>query len=314
MNAPLPTDGPCLIPLEVTAFCDTHGLGTILTMQQLKGGLISTTHRLVTASGVSVILKHSATVPADLYQRERDGLTALAAVGQLRTPAIYAVGERFLLLEDCGTAPPRASYWERLAGASITQPTSARLRYWEELGHGLARQHQHTSRRFGFAHDNYQGLFVQHNPWMADGHAFFVQHRILQFLALPRCAHSLTMADRLALERFGERVRQLMPVQPAALVHGDLWIENLLVGPDSEPVVIDPAVYYGWPEVDLSAVQSAEVPEQFYAAYNEVTPLAHGWQERLEVLRITDHLSMVAHFGNQYGTVDKLRALLATYG
>jgi fructosamine-3-kinase len=148
---------------------------------------------------------------------------------------------------------------------------------------------------------------------MADGHDFFIRNRIMKFLELPLCMQTLTVEDRLALERFGERLRQLIPVQPAVLLHGDLWLENTLVGTWGEPAVIDPAVYYGWPDVDLGIVRSPEVPEHFHAAYNEINPLLDGWQDRLELVRIKNYLSLIAHFGDQYGTVEQFHALVAKY-
>lgn len=284
------------LPLEVTEFCATQGLGGAVSMQPLKGGAISSTHRLVTATKVPLILKQSRQAPPALYARERDGLQTLRAATHLRVPVVYAVGPTFLLLEDLGTAPPQAQYWEA-------------------FGHALALQHQQTNPYFGFAHDNYLGLLPQHNPWMADGHAFFAQHRVLRYLDTPLCQHSLTVQDQQALERFAARLRDLVPAQPASLLHGDLWKENMAVGPQGEPAMIDPAVYYGWPEAELSMVrQYPGVPDTFFAAYREIHPLIDGWMERLELLFIREWLSIIAHFGNRHGTVEKVRALLVKYG
>ena len=51
----------------------------------------------------------------------------------------------------------------------------------------------------------------------------------------------------------------------------------------------------------------------FFDAYREVRPIEPGWQERFELLNIRELLSMVAHQGNQYGTVGQLRDLLAKF-
>lgn len=89
----------------------------------------------------------------------------------------------------------------------------------------------------------------------------------------------------------------------------------MMIGPLGEPAVIDPAPYYGWPEAELSMVrQYPGVPEEFFDAYIEVNPLAEGWRERLEILSIRELLAMTAHVGDTYGTVEKVRALLAKYG
>ena len=77
------------------------------------------------------------------------------------------------------------------------------------------------------------------------------------------------------------------------------------------PTVIDPAVYYGWAEEELALVrQCGGVPDAFYAAYNEVNPLADGWWERLEILYIREDLSVIAHLGDVGIAHQRIRALL----
>ncbi len=60
--------------------------------------------------------------------------------------------------------------------------------------------------------------------------------------------------------------------------------------------------------------QCGGVPERFFQAYNEVNPLEEGWWERLDVLFVREYLSVIAHFGNKYNTVTKLRAVLHRFG
>lgn len=59
--------------------------------------------------------------------------------------------------------------------------------------------------------------------------------------------------------------------------------------------------------------QYGKVTSDFYAAYNEVNPLANGWWERLELLYIRQLVAVLAFFGNQYGTVAQLRELIGKY-
>lgn len=283
------------IPPAVFAYCKSAGLGDISGSEELKGGAISITRRLQTTSSVTLVLKQSTIAPLDLYTREMEGLQTLAVANGPRVPTVHAVSEAFLLLEDVGTTTPAD-------------------RYWEQFGHAIAIQHQQTSSQFGFHHDNYLGLLPQRNPWTENGHDFFVQQRILRYLTVPLCEQTLTIEDRRNLERLAARFPQLVPVQPAALLHGDLWYGNMLVSQEGEPVIVDPAVYYGWPEAELSMIrQQGRVPEIFFAAYQELHPLEPGWWDRLELLYLREILSMIAHFGNQYNSLDKLRAVVATF-
>ena len=280
------------IPPAVIEFCSEAGFGSIVAAEILKGGAVNQTRRLTTNSQTTLILKGSENPPADLYPCEALSLRTLRAAG-LRTPAVLAVGADFLLLDDLGSTP--------LGDAA-----------WEELGRAIAHLHKHLNEQFGFEQNNYLGLLRQHNPWTDDGHDFFARYRILRYLNVPLCEQTLTAEDRHRLERLASRLPELIPAQPASLLHGDLWHANTLLSQDDEPAVIDPAVYYGWAEAELSMVrQCGGVPQVFFDAYNEVNPLEVGWWDRLEILYIREILSMIAHFGD-YGnvTLAKLRAVL----
>ncbi len=289
-------EGAYRLPDLVAAFLQEAGLGAPTRTEPLRGGLISTVSRLTTASGVTLILKEEPSAPAGMFEREREGLSTLRTAGELMVPRVYLAGDGLLLLEDLGSRPPQKGYWE-------------------EFGRRLALQHRHGSPRYGFSCDNYLGRPPQRNPWTDDGHEFFARHRILRYLEEPRCRELLSTRELERTARFAERLKELIPAQPPALLHGDLWSANMMVGPRGEPAVIDPAVYFGWPEAELSMVrQYPGVPEELFDAYGEVIALEPGWQERLEILTIRELLAMIAHVGDAYGAVEKLRSLLQRYG
>ena len=280
------------LPPAVIQFCSEAGFGSIASAEILKGGAVNLTRRLTTSTQTTLILKMSADPAPDLYPCEALSLRTLGAAG-LRTPEVLAVGADFLLLDDVG-------------GKELDDAG------WEVLGRAIGDLHLHTSEQFGFEQDNYLGLLRQYNPWTGDGHEFFAQYRILRFLDVPLCEQTLTAEDRFRLERLAGRLPELIPAQPASLLHGDLWHANTLLSRTGEAVVLDPAVYYGWAEAELSMVrQCGGVPQVFFDAYNEVNPLAQGWWERLEILYVREILSVIAHFGD-YGnvTLAKLRAVL----
>ncbi len=284
------------LPDAVVAFCRSEGLGTVTAIEAIQGGLISKVMRIATTEVGKLILKEDPNAPPAMFVREGEGLDALREAASLTVPRVYLVGPHFLLLEDLGSSTPKPGYWS-------------------DFGRRLALQHRRTNPFFGFASDNYLGRLPQRNPWTVDGHDFFARHRVLRYLEEPLCQALFAPTELARIARFAERLRQLVPVQPAALLHGDLWKANMMIGPLGEPAVIDPAPYYGWPEAELSMVrQYPGVPEEFFDAYIEVNPLAEGWRERLEILSIRELLAMTAHVGDTYGTVEKVRALLAKYG
>jgi fructosamine-3-kinase len=280
------------LPQAVVDFCRDAGFGVVIRTENLKGGVISLTRRLTT-NVQPLILKQSVNPPADLYAREAEGLQVLAQAG-LRTPTVYAFGANFLLLEDVGT--PAAD------------PN------WEQAGRAIALLHQHTNDRFGFAHDNYLGMMPQINAWSDDGHTFFGQNRLLRYVYTPLCQQTLTAQDQKNIERLVARLPQLIPRQPASLLHGDLWYANVLFAASGAAVFIDPAVYYGWAEAELSMMQQyGTAPAAFYDAYTDVRPLEPGWQERLELLYLREILSVVAHFGNRHNSVEQFRTIVAKF-
>lgn len=283
------------IPASVVNFLTENSFGEITSSALVTGGNINQIRRIQTSRQHSFILKQSDGTTPRLFECEAAGLQALREAG-MRTPDVLAVGTDFLLMEDFGDQPDQ-------------EPD------WEQFGRLVAHQHQHTSERFGFAYDNYLGPLPQINTWTADGAEFFGQYRVLRYLSEPKCAAALTAQDRQDLERLVQRLPELVPPQPPALLHGDLWHTNMLVDGTGAPAVIDPAVYYGWAEAELSMTrQYGKVPRRFFDAYNEVNPLPAGWWDRLELLYIRQIMAVLAFFGNQFNTLADLRAVIAKFG
>jgi fructosamine-3-kinase len=280
------------IPEKLPNFLRDAGFGEIRAIEKINAGHMNQSFRLRTANEQSLILKQNFEAQPRLFEYEADGLKVLADAG-MRSPKVLTFGDEFLLLEDLGDYPKGD---------------------WEEFGRAVALLHRHTNEKFGFHYDNYLGSLPQINTWMDDGHAFFGQNRVLRYLSEERCAAVLSTQDRRDLERFVQRLPDLVPKQPASLLHGDLWHTNMLFDSEGKAAVIDPAVYYGWAEAELSQTrQYGVVPQVFYDAYNEVNPLENGWWERLELLTIRQCMAVLAFFGNQYNTLEELRGVMAKF-
>lgn len=278
-----------------TPWLDGLDLGDPVSCDALAGGYASKTYRVRTSLGRSVVVKTQVDLPPDLYGLEADGLEALRSPRAFAVPEVLRVTPTFIVLTDLGASEPA--------------PT-----YWEDAGRALAVQHQQTADKFGYQQDNYLGVLPQRNPWTTDGHAFFAEHRLLRYLEVPNCSDALGPAYRSRLERVADRLPELIPAQPASLLHGDLWHGNLLPTPGGEPALIDPAVYYGWPEAELSMLHGCgKIPDAFYSAYEEAHPLADGWLERLPLLHLREHLCVLAHFGAVAETLTKIQATLAPF-
>ena len=173
---------------------------------------------------------------------------------------------------------------------------------------------------------------------------FYAQDRLLPYLADARRNGSIGSEGTAVLERLTERLSdgEFDAPQPAsvqtdaALLHGDLWAGNVMwasresaetaaegLSPseaaanarnrrdDVVGVLIDPACHGGHAESDLAqlTVFGAPFVDRIYSAYNEVSPLADGWRERVGLHRLHILIVHAALFGGGYGrqTVDEAR-------
>ena len=257
--------------------CADLGLGAVIASEDLIGGIICRTRRLRTASGTSVVTKQIQAPMPGFFRGEAAGLAAIAGVGW-RVPQVLMARQDVLVLEDLGHAhPPADDYWEQLARA------------W-------ARLHGRLGSRFGWECDLHYGVLLQDNRWRQDGWDFYADTRLRCWLERPRCTELLDRTDRRNLERVADRLRQLVPSQGPALLHGDLWSGNLLVDDHGAPAAVDPSVHYGWPEADLhNAWIFGPWPTRFWDAYRECHHLEPGWRERLDLLALPHLLGMVEH-------------------
>jgi fructosamine-3-kinase len=94
----------------------------------------------------------------------------------------------------------------------------------------------------------------------------------------------------------------------ASLLHGDLWGGNWAVC-DSEPVVFDPAVYYGDRESDIAMTRLfGGFDDTFYEAYEEAWPLARGSEQRIALYQLYHLLNHLNLFGAAY--LDRALAII----
>lgn len=271
-----------------------RGTSRPIAFRPAGGGCIHRSGVVELAGGGTVFLKANSELPDDVFEREAEGLRALAESGCLRVPrdplpGVAADGTRFLVMEAI-----------ELTGS----PGGDRRGFFEDFGRRFARLHRETpGERYGFAHDNYLGPTPQPNPRYDDWGSFFRDHRLGHQLRLAR----ETGASDAELERLGERLLDRVPElvatadEPPVLLHGDLWSGNFGVAADGEPVVFDPAAYYGQREADLAMTRLfGGFDPRFYAAYEEEWPLPPGSEDRLALYELYHLLNHLNIFGGGY--------------
>jgi fructosamine-3-kinase len=93
----------------------------------------------------------------------------------------------------------------------------------------------------------------------------------------------------------------LIPVQPPALIHGDLWSGNALTGSLGEPALIDPAAHFGWAEAELAmTAMFGSFPFEFYRAYEQARPLEPDYRQRFPIYNLYHLLNHLVLFGTGY--------------
>ena len=170
------------------------------------------------------------------------------------------------------------------------------------MGEQLAELHRISNPRFGWQQQNTIGSTPQINTWSEDWVDFFTQHRLgYQWqLARRRGFRSST-----SIEQFFAVVpsffRDYQP-QPS-MVHGDLWSGNAGFSIQGEPIIYDPALYFGDREVDIAMTELfGGFPSEFYAAYNRAFPLDSGYNQRKTLYNLYHILNHYNLFGGSYGS------------
>ena len=279
-----------MLPEEILAWCKEEGFGEVISVNTLGGGCINNGSRLKTASGSTFFLKTNPNTPADMFIREAEGLQVLNVPGGPRVPKVFLCGSDFLLLEDL-------------------MPTTRSANYWSLFGHQLASLHSISNPQFGFEHDNYIGSTPQPNTWSNDGYKFFSEHRLLFQTQRAERRGLLGSKERRQVEILCKHLADLIPEQPASLIHGDLWSGNAMTDNAGNPAIIDPATHYGWAEADLAMTTLfGSFPDVFFRAYCEVRELESGYRERFQIYNLYHLLNHLNLFGTAY--LGQVRSIL----
>jgi fructosamine-3-kinase len=178
------------------------------------------------------------------------------------------------------------------------QPTRAQA---EQLGRDLAALHALGATAFGQPppggpRDAWIGRAAMVNEPMPSWPQWYAEHRITPYL------RRSGITDTAVFDRVVQRLPELAgPDEPPARLHGDLWHGNV-VWTDDHAALIDPAAHGGHRETDLAMLALFGCPElnRLLAAYQEVSPLADGWTDRVALHQLFPLLVHAELFGGGY--------------
>jgi protein-ribulosamine 3-kinase len=261
-------------------------LGEIRTMTPVGGGDINAAARIET-DRAAYFVKWNLRPQPRMFEVEARGLRLLTSAQALRVPQVIAVIDQ---------PPALVLEW--------IEPGPGRTAAADELGHRLAQQHRSLSPAYGLDHDNYIGANPQTNTLTETWLDFFRQQRLGAQAELARSRGHLTPDRSRRLDRLLDQLdRWIDPsITSPSLLHGDLWGGNYLIDAGGQPVLIDPAVYYGDREAEIAFTELfGGFTSRFYAAYNEAWPLDHGYAGRRDLYNLYHLLNHLNLFGEGYG-------------
>jgi protein-ribulosamine 3-kinase len=158
-------------------------------------------------------------------------------------------------------------------------------------------------QQFGLDEDNYIGNNPQENGWIASWPEFFVERRLKPQI-------QLGVRNGLIDQNFQYDLLKLCDVifhqlssehHIPALLHGDLWSGNVLFNTQNQPVLIDPAVYFGVAEAELAFTELfGGFTRDFYDAYQAILPIPYGYQEQKHFYNLYHMLNHLNLFGGMF--------------
>ncbi|KAJ2160893.1 hypothetical protein GGF46_001878 [Coemansia sp. RSA 552] len=263
--------------------------GQVISLKPVGGGCISDAYVATMSTGKQLFVKKYQADPAldqhtclRMFSEEMAGLQALRQTNTIRVPEPLYVGTlsngAFLLTEHV---------------------EMKRLRNQAKLGEQLAALHLvRGPDKFGFDHDNWIGSTPQLNGWH-DHWVDLLRLRLkFQFSRAQFSGKTQHRASQL-LERLPEFFADI-EVQPS-LIHGDLWSGNCAADRHGNPVIFDPAAYWGHHEAELGIMRMfGGYGPEFYSAYHQRIPKAPGFERRAPVYELYHTVNHYNLFGAGY--------------
>jgi fructosamine-3-kinase len=257
-------------------------------------------YRVELANGDAVVAKrheHPNAAPA-----EAASLTWLAEPGVVNVPKVFAHDENWLVTE-------------LVEGGRATSEGA------EDLGRNLAKLHGAGAPAFGAAppdgpQDAWIGLAPMRNEPCDGWPEFYAAHRVEPYVRKAVDRGLFTSGQAQYLKDVMKRIDRLAgPPEPPARLHGDLWSGNVLWALDGTAWLIDPAAHGGHRETDLAMLDLFGCPhlDVILSAYEDESPLAEGWRDRVPLHQLFPLLVHTVLFGTGYAgrTISAAKAALS---
>ncbi len=265
------------------------------SLDRLEGGCVSEVYRVNIFAkspfdSSVVVAKYDAADKTDTFTEAKldiEGrmLSYLAEHSELPVPKVYFSSKNLLIME-----------W--VEGKSEFSPQAQ-----QHAAECLARLHQVKAEKFGLDFPTLIGGLIQPNTQMDSWLDFFREHRLFYMAKAAYNDDILPCEILIKLEKFCDKADQWLtePNHPS-LLHGDCWTTNMLAHGGKIRGFIDPAIYYGHPEIELAFTTLFNTfDEPFFTHYQAITPMEDGFMElRKDLYNLYPLLVHTRLFGQQY--------------
>jgi len=269
----------------------------ISKVSTVSGGSINDAYCLETNHGKYFLKTNEVLRYPNMFNIEAKGLSLLSNTKTIRIPEVTLVDEfentSFLILEYIESVNPLAQFWK-------------------DFGKQMAELHQNTSDNFGLNHNNYIGSLNQQNNLHETWTDFFVNERLNPQIKLAKDSNKIDLTSILKFENLFNNLGEIFPKEKPALLHGDLWSGNFMSDENGDPVIMDPAVYFGHREMDIAMTKLfGGFDTELYEVYNEYYPLEKGWEDRVNICNLYSIMVHVNLFGGGY--LEQVKSILSKF-
>lgn len=258
----------------------------VFSLSHLAGGSINQVFKVVSSDGQFVMKLNSSLMYPDMFSAEAKGLKLIAGTNAISCPEVIGVCE----MES-----------HQILILSYVSSGKRNVNFFEDFGVRLAQLHRNSASYFGLDHHNYIGRLPQINDQENNASDFFIRQRLLPQLNLAMKKNAISKEIRNKFDSLFLKMDRLIPNEPPALIHGDLWNGNFINGEEGNVVLIDPAIAYASRESDLAMTMLfGGFEPSFYISYTQEYPLTDQWNERIPLWNLYPLLVHVNLFGDSY--------------
>lgn len=261
-----------------------------ISRESISGGCINQSWKVTDNTGHDWFIKTNKPTLLSMFEAEAAGVNEIRQTHAIKAPQAFCFG-----------STPEVSY---LVLEYI--PLNGRINQ-SQTGEQLAALHQHLNEKeqpFGWAIDNTIGATPQLNTPHTDWISFYREERLLFQLNLAKSkgySHKAYENGLLLAEKIPLFFSSYHP--QASLLHGDLWSGNCASDEHGNPVIFDPATYYGDHETDLAMTELfGGFNQQFYESYHDHYPIDSGYKNRKTLYNLYHILNHFNLFGGGYAS------------